>query len=1260
MRKTISAFICLFLLTPCAAEVFTVDDDGPADFNNIQAAINAAGWDDVILVSPGTYTGQGNRDIDFLGKTITVRSTDPNDLQIVAATIIDCNGTDADPHRGFYFHNNEDTNSTLDGLSIMNGYAGDGGAIRCDLAGPTIRNCVITRNLASGHGGGISCWRCEGPEIHNCIISSNRADSGGGIQSVYSSATLSNCTFINNMGQAGGGGALLFSGRQEVLSCTFVGNRGAWGGGAIYNIGGVRSIEDCLFSRNSAGGGEGGGAVANYSSDVNLANCIFSENSADGQGGAISNFSDSIVKLVHCSFSGNAAARGRAVGCDSYHEDDPADLVITNSILWDGGDEVHNGNASAISITYSDVQEGWPGEGNIDSNPLFALETDDHLMAGSPCIDGGTNTPTGGLPETDKDGNPRPLDGDGDALPEADMGAYELVLDRPTIAVSKVGFSFVIEPTTSAGILQIRNAGSGSLQWQVTEDCNWLEVSPQKGVSTGEVDEVTLTVHPDGPGPDSGTCIVTVVDENATNSPVRICVSRYLDHIINVPADYDTIQAAIAAAMPFDTVVVAPGRYSGLGNCDLDFWGKAITVCSLDPADPNSVAATIIDCNGTEDDPHRGFFFQGYETRFSVVAGFTITNGFGPKERLEGRSLSVGGAILCRDSSPTIRDCRITHNSAGLGGGICCYSTDLFHPLYCEPNIVHCTFTNNAAYNGGAIGCHRSSPSLSQCTFRENSADDSGGGISNEEGSSPTLYNCVFTGNVARGFRCRGDRGGGGMFNYQGSSPYLYNCTFSGNESWCSGGGIGNSVSWGYGALGSNATLINCTFSENSASWRGGGVSSFSSEVNFAGCRFTRNSAGRGGGGIINAGGMVNLINCIFRENSTVGEGGGMVCGCEAELRDCLFYENSASEYGGGLANWAGDVKLTNCIFKKNSAGQYGGGVGSDQGDANLVNCTFVGNAARDANAVGCDSDDQCCPSSVKVANCIFRDGGNEIWNNDNSAITIAYSNVQGGYEGQGNIDADPCFVEKGYWDVNGVWVDGDYHLLAGSPCIDAGDNNSVPADSYDLDGNGNTAEPIPWDLDGNPRIVDGDNDGNAVVDMGAYEFFMPSLPPIEVEMKLTPRALNPGCKGRWVKAHLVLPEGFVVEDVDVNRPARIEPGGLESERLKVSIGDDGLVKVKASFDRGAFCSAVRNLDSAWVTVTVEGFLTTGQSFYGTGTIEITDKHFKCLAALSSHWLETNCGEPDWCDGVDLDQDGAVNFADFALSNGCCAEIIPQ
>jgi hypothetical protein len=135
------------------------------------------------------------------------------------------------------------------------------------------------------------------------------------------------------------------------------------------------------------------------------------------------------------------------------------------------------------------------------------------------------------------------------------------------------------------------------------------------------------------------------------------------------------------------------------------------------------------------------------------------------------------------------------------------------------------------------------------------------------------------------------------------------------------------------------------------------------------------------------------------------------------------------------------------------------------------------------------------------------------LWDNTGGNIggftlpDVTHSDVQGGWPGTGNIDTDPCFVELGYWadasdpniivepnDPNAVWVEGDYHLRPGSPCIDTGDNNSVPADTGDLDGDGNTAEPIPFDIDGNPRFMDGDCNDTVIVDMGAYELIAGDL----------------------------------------------------------------------------------------------------------------------------------------------------------------------
>ncbi len=123
--------------------IITVDDDGVADFNNVQAAIDDANDGDEVVVQPGTYTGEGNRDIDFSGKAITVRSTDPNNPVIVAATVIDSGGTYFNQHRGFYFHSGEDANSVLLGLTITKGSAGYGGGIYCYSASQMIEKCML-------------------------------------------------------------------------------------------------------------------------------------------------------------------------------------------------------------------------------------------------------------------------------------------------------------------------------------------------------------------------------------------------------------------------------------------------------------------------------------------------------------------------------------------------------------------------------------------------------------------------------------------------------------------------------------------------------------------------------------------------------------------------------------------------------------------------------------------------------------------------------------------------------------------------------------------------------------------------------------------------------------------------------------------------------------------------------------------------------------------------------------------------------------
>ena len=159
--------------------------------------------------------------------------------------------------------------------------------------------------------------------------------------------------------------------------------------------------------------------------------------------------------------------------------------------------------------------------------------------------------------------------------------------------------------------------------------------------------------------------------------------------------------------------------------------------------------------------------------------------------------------------------------------------------------------------------------------------------------------------------------------------------------------------------------------------------------------------------------------------------------------------------------------------------------------------------------------------------------------------------------------------------------------------------------------------------------------------------------PSLEVSMHFTPRVLNPKSKGKWVKAHLILPEGFTAGDVNTNSPARIiEP--FTAESVYMDVFEDGLVKIMAAFDRAVFCSNGSMLED----IVVIARLTTGQYFYGTDTIRIKTNNLEYLAVLISHWLAADCGEPDWCAGADLNRDSVVDFIDFAFFDGCCLEFI--
>jgi probable HAF family extracellular repeat protein/predicted outer membrane repeat protein len=478
------------------------------------------------------------------------------------------------------------------------------------------------------------------------------------------------------------------------------------------------------------------------------------------------------------------------------------------------------------------------------------------------------------------------------------------------------------------------------------------------------------------------------------------------------------------------------------------------------------------------------------------------------------------------------------------------------------------------------------------------------------------------------------------------SKPTIRNCIFIDNSA-TSGGAIYNRS--GTGSAVTSPTIMNCTFIGNTAS---------------------------SGGAIYNRSGTGSAVT-------------------SPTIMNCTFIGNTASSGGA--------------IYNSSSTG-------SAVTSPTIMNCTFIGNTASSGGAIYSRQGASSSRTEVTITSCIFWDNSNEQITGDSGTTTVSYSCIQGGHQGIGNIDTDPLFVDPSGGDYHllpaspcidtgdpdylpapdETDLDGLPRVIGGRidmgayefnhiPVADAGPDQTVYAwfdgiakvildgsSSYDDDGDVLSCL-WNWIVDGNSFTALGlrpivelpvgehiieltVNDG--IDDSEPDEVFIVVLPAMATTVKLTPRVLNLNSQGHWLKAHFVLPVGFSVEDVNANTPATVEPFGIESEYMSVSVNEDGRVEIKAAFDRATFCDT--GMDYGPAEVAVVGLLTSGQYFYGIDTIKIITNQLKFLGVLASYWLQTSCDKPDWCGGFDLDQDGVVNFRDFVLFDGCCIEVIKQ
>jgi hypothetical protein len=460
-----------------------------------------------------------------------------------------------------------------------------------------------------------------------------------------------------------------------------------------------------------------------------------------------------------------------------------------------------------------------------------------------------------------------------------------LVINTTEISVSETEFEFFSMPglgNPNDQIVSISNSGTGTLNWEIIEDCNWLTAEPNTGTCTSEVDDVNLSVNISGLASGYYDCELLIFGSGAINSPQSVFVTLVIggEGELHVPGQYSTIQSAIDAAVTGDRVIVADETYTGSGNYNIDFRGKSITLESW-----NGPESCIIDCGNLNG--RRGFYFHSGEDSNSVVCGFTIKRG-----RIYSSNARGGGIYCGSNSHPMFINCVITDNRAlgsysyphrAYGGGLYCTSDS-------SPTIINCTFSNNTALGDRPDN-------------EENNCGDAyGGGIYCQSGSNPTIKNCLFYGNTATG----GD----------------------GVDYYCIPMGPGGQFCW------------------------------------FGGC---------GGDGL----------------------GGGIFCD-SGTIENCTIYGNLA------IKGLAGDAALGD------DGTSLGGGV---YGNIEINNCILWGNIAD---------------NSLQI----------------HGSGIVSYSDVEGGFDGTNNIDSDPLFV---------TGVEGDYYLSqaasgqgSDSPCVDAGSDTAA------------------------------------------------------------------------------------------------------------------------------------------------------------------------------------------------------------------------
>ncbi len=1059
-RSLVILFVLVMVFTSCTS--FGALRKVPTDYDTIQAGIDAAIGGDTVLVADDFYSGVGNRDLDFLGKAITVRSAgdDPSTCTLEGHSA----------SRAVSFINGEGPNSILRGFTLQHTEVTDenGGAVLIVNSSPTITNCVIysCSALGTGRGGGLYIEN-GGPVITDCEIKICDSDRGGAVYCTSSIPLFKNCLFFSSTAVSYGGGIFCTNNStMRIYECTFDDNNANFGAG-IWCEDSSPIITNSKFSQNAAGN-HGGGAAFDNCEGAEITNCLFYNGNTGGTyGGGITCAGSTGPDIINCTINGNTAG---VVGGGIHISNCPA--LITNCIVWNNSPEsIYVSGTTLPDISYSCIEQSsgvYPGTGNINSDPLFVSgplgyyyldASDNPNRVVSPCINIGSNL------------------------------ASNICFPTSTGTSCMNDMTTHMEGTADSGLVDLGFHYREAVVRQVPSDYTTI----QQAVDACLDGDIVLVA--DGTYTGAGNKNINFTGKTITVKSENGPESCSIDSEGNGRGfQFSSGETRFAIV---DGFTIENGGYSVWtgGGIFIDGASPTIRNCTIQNNDVAQWGAGIYCLAGNAIIDH--CIFQGNHTGMSGGAiyndsenysGMTITNC-----EFTGNTADeqTGAIVITRATYPEIANCLFQGNEAvNAVGGLSIGSSD-------HVTIANSCFWNNigAAGGGGISLVVCDDVSIYNCTIANNSATE-GAGI-NLDNTSPTITDCIIWGNtgpemslggtatpdltycdIQGGWSGTGNINDDPLFETGPGGNYYLNQTLgsAGNDisSPCvdTGSALANQITVsdpaglkdmadystridGYHDMGIvdmgfhyresvtilvpgdadtiqaaiDASKTGDTVLVSDGTYTGTGnkdldyrgkpiiVKSVNGQEN---CVIDCENSGRG----VNFESGETAFSVFQGFTITNGYvtqyGGGIQCaGTSPVIADCTITNCDAS-YSGGIDTANGEPFITNCVISECSA-QNGGGIYCFYADPTITNCSFISNTASNAGAgIGF------LYSDGDIRNCMLRnnaagDSGGALYIADSAPIisncSLVDNSAGNDCGGMYCLDSSPILINSIIWD---------------------------------------------------------------------------------------------------------------------------------------------------------------------------------------------------------------------------------------------------